>query len=135
MNSRNEPKTFTINFTNGRKIRICGEAIDSSSDGVVVLRNGVDTYNFFRENVLYWSVSDGDGCPDKTDERPGLTERQLQILELMARGKTNTSIAREIGYSESTVRHESMAIYRALGVASRQEAVRVATVDSLIGIR
>lgn len=55
-----------------------------------------------------------------------LTPRQLTILRAMARGLTNAQIAREISFSESTVRLESMCIYRHLDVHSRAEAVEAA---------
>ena len=61
-----------------------------------------------------------------------LTERQLQILHLMADGKTNPLIAYMLGYSESTVRHESMRIFKKLGVASRAEAVQVGKQRGLV---
>ena len=55
-----------------------------------------------------------------------LSDRQLEILRLIARGMTNPQISHRIGFSESTVRQESMAIYRFLGVNGRRDAVRVA---------
>ena len=56
----------------------------------------------------------------------GLTVRQTVILQAMAHGLTNAQIARRINFSESTVRLESMSIYRHFGVHSRLEAVRAA---------
>lgn len=55
-----------------------------------------------------------------------LTTRQLLILRAMARGLTNAQIARQIRFSESTVRLESMCIYRHFAVHSRSEAVQAA---------
>lgn len=54
-----------------------------------------------------------------------LTARQRQVLEFMALGLTNPQIAMRIGFSDSTVRMESMAIYRALGVHDRRHAIAV----------
>ena len=51
-----------------------------------------------------------------------LTTRQIQILELMADGLVNTEIARQMMLSESTIRQETVRIYRALGVPNRAEA-------------
>ena len=51
-----------------------------------------------------------------------LTSRQIKILELMADGMVNVEIARELMLSESTIRQETVRIYRALGVPNRQEA-------------
>ena len=52
-----------------------------------------------------------------------LSPRQLRILQMMANELTNPQIASRIGFSTSTVRMESLAIYRALGVHDRQHAV------------
>lgn len=58
---------------------------------------------------------------------PGyLTARQMRILQGMAEGLTNRQIAARICFSESTVRLESMAIYRHFGVHSRTRAVALA---------
>lgn len=51
-----------------------------------------------------------------------LTSRQIKILELMAEGMVNVEIARELMLSESTIRQETVRIYRALGVPNRTEA-------------
>jgi DNA-binding NarL/FixJ family response regulator len=51
-----------------------------------------------------------------------LSERQLTVLRLMAEGKTNSQIAQDLILSESTIRQETVRIYRALGVSARAEA-------------
>jgi len=55
-----------------------------------------------------------------------LTERQFRILALMGDGLTLGQIATRIGFSESTVRMESLEIYRQLGVHDRAHALAVA---------
>ena len=52
-----------------------------------------------------------------------LTKRQITIIEMISRQMTNMQIARELGYSESTVRHETMRIYETLQANGRREAV------------
>lgn len=52
-----------------------------------------------------------------------LTRRQNYVLRLLAEGLTNQEIGRELGFSESTIRHETMRIYEILGVAGRAEAI------------
>lgn len=61
-----------------------------------------------------------------------LTDRQMQILQLLAQGMTNPQIAARIGYSDSTVRQETMAIYRHLGVSGRRDAVDMATMRGIL---
>ena len=54
-----------------------------------------------------------------------LSERQLLILKLMSEGKTNNSISEMLGYSESTIRQETIKIYSKLGCEGRQEASKI----------
>lgn len=61
-----------------------------------------------------------------------LTPRQLSILGGMVEGKTNHELATELGFSVSTIRHETMRIYQALSVSDRKEAARKALSLSLV---
>mgnify|MGYP003352830005 FL=1 len=61
-----------------------------------------------------------------------LTKRQIIILEMMSQQMTNMQIAKELGYSESTIRHETMRIYELLQASGRREAVVLARKLSLI---
>ncbi len=61
-----------------------------------------------------------------------LTSRQLRILHLLADGLTNPQIASRIGFSDSTVRQETMAIYRFLGASGRRDAVHIAGLRGLL---
>jgi DNA-binding CsgD family transcriptional regulator len=73
---------------------------------------------------------DTPGCASHDPEQSAeLSPRQRLILEGMEQGLTNRQIATRIGFSESTVRMESMAIYRFFGVHSRTEAVAAAAVS------
>jgi DNA-binding CsgD family transcriptional regulator len=54
--------------------------------------------------------------------RDRLTDRQIMILTRLSRGDTNAQIASLIGYSESTVRQETMRLFDVLKVANRREA-------------
>ncbi len=52
-----------------------------------------------------------------------LTERQIDVLRLLSEGKPNKLIARDLGISEGTVKIHLAAIFRALDVRNRTEAV------------
>ncbi|MDD7933888.1 ATP-binding protein [Actinomycetospora straminea] len=56
----------------------------------------------------------------------GLTERQLDILVRLVRGRTNAQIAAELVLSVRTVDHHVSAVLAKLGVSSRSEAVAAA---------
>ncbi|MCF7976702.1 MAG: response regulator transcription factor [Chromatiaceae bacterium] len=61
-----------------------------------------------------------------------LTARQLEVLALVAKGRSNKKIARELGLSEFTVKAHLAAILRALGVSNRIEASVVARSRGLV---
>ncbi len=54
---------------------------------------------------------------------PTLTEREREILQLIAQGHTNTDIARELSLSAKTVGNYVSNIYSKLQVADRAEAI------------
>ncbi|GAB3933928.1 AAA family ATPase [Kribbella albertanoniae] len=56
----------------------------------------------------------------------GLTDRQLDVLRLLASARTNADIATELVLSRRTVDHHVSAILRTLGVSSRREAAKIA---------
>lgn len=62
-----------------------------------------------------------DGVP--ASERFGLTAAQTRVFELLASGRTNREIAALLGLSEGTVKVHMSAIFRALGVSSRAQAL------------
>ncbi|HEY5762395.1 MAG TPA: response regulator transcription factor [Rhodocyclaceae bacterium] len=53
----------------------------------------------------------------------GLSPRQAEVLSLMAKGRSNRDIAQLLGLTEGTVKIHVTAIFRALGVASRTQAL------------
>lgn len=61
-----------------------------------------------------------------------LTTRQVTILTLMGDGLTNAEIGHRVLLSESTVRQETIRIYRALAVTGRMEAVAKARAIGLL---
>lgn len=77
-----------------------------------------------------------DGITLPTDSRDSgasqLTQRQILILRGMVEGKTNHELATELGFSVSTVRHETMRIYQALAVSDRKEAAKKALILNLV---
>lgn len=60
------------------------------------------------------------------DPEMQLTERQTDVLRLLAAGKPNKTICRELQMSEGTVKAHINAIYRNLGVVNRTEAALAA---------
>jgi len=61
-----------------------------------------------------------------------LTERETQVLQLLAQGLANKQIAFALGISEHTVKFHISSVYTKLGVASRTEAVRQGVRQGLV---
>lgn len=61
-----------------------------------------------------------------------LSDRQLVIAGLLERGFNNAQIGLEIGYSESLIRQETVAIYRKLQVSGRKamQAIKTLNLDT-----
>ena len=55
-----------------------------------------------------------------------LTERELEVLRLLARGLNNADIAGQLHLSEGTVRNHVSAIFAKLDVADRTQAAIIA---------
>jgi DNA-binding CsgD family transcriptional regulator len=68
----------------------------------------------------------------RNHETYGLTLRELQVLRLVASGKTNKSIAGELFISERTVDRHVSNIFNKLGVSSRVEATAFAFRDKIL---
>lgn len=62
----------------------------------------------------------------------GLTAREVEVLRLLASGKTNRAIARELGLSEKTVARHVSNIFAKIGVPSRAAATAYAYENRLI---
>ena len=53
----------------------------------------------------------------------GLTERQAGVMRLVLKGHANRQIAEALGIAEATVKQHVHAVYAALGVSTRAEAI------------
>ena len=69
------------------------------------------------------------------EEHSSLTERELEILQLVSSGATNGEIARQLWITQQTVKFHVSNIYRKLEVANRTEACHYAHVNGLVASR
>ena len=63
-----------------------------------------------------------------------LTDREMEVLRLVARGMNNRDIAKELFISENTVKNHVRNILEKLQIHSRMEAVMIAVREKLIDI-
>ena len=68
----------------------------------------------------------GAGAAATTDRLDSLTEREREILALVADGMSNKEVARDLDLQEKTVKHYMTNILRKLGVRNRVEAAILA---------
>jgi DNA-binding NarL/FixJ family response regulator len=77
-----------------------------------------------RRGSVTWDDDDGPHEP--------LTSREVQVLELLAEGLPNKTIAARLGISDQTVKFHVSSISGKLGAANRTDAVRRAVRRGLI---
>jgi len=96
-------------------------ASDVDSDGIVISTDG---------------PLDDSRLEDGNDRDPGiveaLTQREIQVLELLAEGLPNKAIADRLKISDQTVKFHVSSISAKLGAANRTDAVRRAVRRGLI---
>ncbi|MCP2288832.1 LuxR C-terminal-related transcriptional regulator [Nocardia amikacinitolerans] len=79
-------------------------------DGLAAMRSGLDRLT--RAHT-----------PATTSPLPSLSDREAEVMDLLAAGRANRQIARSLSISEATVKTHITHILRKLGVANRAEAV------------
>jgi NarL family two-component system response regulator LiaR len=72
-------------------------------------------------------------APRPPGRRPPLTQREQQVLELIARGQSNKRIAMGLGISEKTVKAHVGQVLAKLDVADRTQAALLAVREGLVG--
>lgn len=85
----------------------------------------------------HWGLSLANGgrvAEAPPENTPGLTKREVEILQLVSEGHSNGELARMLWVTEQTVKFHLSNIYRKLGVANRTEASRWAQVHGLLAL-
>jgi DNA-binding NarL/FixJ family response regulator len=90
-------------------------ALDAVAHGEVVFSAGI------AGRVMAYFAAGRNGS--QVAPFPELTEREREVLDLVARGLTNSAIARELVVSDKTVRNHVSNVFAKLHVAGRAEAV------------
>ncbi len=104
-------------------------ALTSVAQGGVVFSPGVAT-----RVLSFFAAGPGQG-PAELDPFPSLTEREREVLSLVADGLTNGEIARRLVVSDKTVRNHVSNVFAKLHVTGRAEAVARARDAGLGGSR
>jgi DNA-binding NarL/FixJ family response regulator len=87
------------------------------------------------EATMFHAVAAGDASGTDARNRLDLTDREMTILEAVARGLSNKAISKELWVTEQTVKFHLNNVYRKLGVDNRTAAVRCALDNGVIELR
>lgn len=118
------------------------EAIRLRVDGLVLKHSAADMLVRCAEQVMagrQWidreAMQQAIGVLAEADEAaasPALTARESDVVRLLAQGRRNKQIARELGISEGTVKMHLHNIYNKLAVGSRTELALLAQAKELM---
>ena len=70
---------------------------------------------------------------ERLAQRTGISERELEVMELTAKGRSATRIAEDLSVTLATVNSHVHHIYQKLGVHSRQEMLDLIENEQLAG--
>jgi len=74
------------------------------------------------------------GNTDDQEILEALTSREIQVLELLAEGRSNKAIGQRLGISDQTVKFHVAAIAGKLGAVNRTDAVRRAIRRGIVSV-
>ena len=74
------------------------------------------------------------GRADDEDIVEALTSREIQVLELLAEGRSNKAIGERLGISDQTVKYHVAAIAGKLGAVNRTDTVRRAIRRGIVSV-
>jgi len=85
-----------------------------------------------KPEIMARVLSQKSGTKIESNETFNLTDRELEVLEAVARGERSKEVASHLGISERTVKAHLASIYSKLGVDSRAAAIAVAAQKGLL---
>ena len=80
----------------------------------------------FEHSIYLMAPRSAEASMPRIENHFGLTPRELEILQLMAEGRSNAQLARMLWVTEQTVKFHLSNVYRKLDVSNRTEASRLA---------
>ena len=78
-------------------------------------------------------VLGGEAQPARARLDTSLTERQMDVLRLVCDGLPNREIGQQLDMHEKTVKAHVTAVFKALGVVNREQAIETARASGLVG--
>ena len=91
----------------------------------------VDLCAYFFSN--YSRSMDITACRQALKEKYELSDREIEVLELLARGDSNNTIAESLHISVNTVKSHIKRIYKKLGISSRLQLMNLLSANGFNG--
>jgi DNA-binding NarL/FixJ family response regulator len=110
----------------------CSKAADPEDFAAAVRQSFQKSIYLASSRALPAAISVATEAPTPAEPTHDLTRRELEILQLVAEGYSNSQLARMLWVTEQTVKFHLSNIYRKLDVANRTEASRWAQVNGLL---
>ena len=120
------PRTAVIMMTMAEDVDGVARAVQAGARGYLVKDASREELTTMVTHALHEvSARQSVRVAPPTDGVPPLTERELQVLRGMGRGRSNSEIGRELYLSEDTVKTHARRLFRKLGAADRAQAVAI----------
>ena len=121
------PQAGVIMMTMAEDVEGVARAVNAGARGYLVKDASREELSAMVTQALADNASRrGSGTPPPptaSGGMPVLTERELQVLRGMGRGRSNAEIGKELYLSEDTVKTHARRLFRKLGAADRAQAV------------
>ncbi|MBI1339279.1 hypothetical protein GC169_03585 [bacterium] len=105
---------------------VYGEQLDRSPKARTLLHWGAHIFANRGAALAAWRLKPKRAAVERVRAGPELTEKQLQVLLLRAKGASNKSVAEQLQVTEKTVEAHVNAIMTRLGARNMIDAVRIA---------
>lgn len=99
-----------------------GFRVRSEPHRLAIVQQG-ERHDCWFADLLPEDLADSSNARRRAPLGPDLTQREHEVLDLMAAGRSNRRIAEELGISENTVKNHVRRILEKLQASSRMEAV------------
>jgi DNA-binding NarL/FixJ family response regulator len=121
------PTTACILISGDEGDGVAARAVASGASGFIPKSFTADEMVAAIQQVLAGEVFvPVSNAPARVDEPHSLTLRQLEVISMLGRGFSNKEIARALDVAERTVKAHVSAVFEALNVRNRTQAVLVA---------
>jgi two-component system nitrate/nitrite response regulator NarL len=120
------PTTACMLISGDEQEGLASTAIASGASGFIPKSFTADEMVAAIERVLAGEIFTPASTRAPMDQTHGLTLRQLEVINMLGRGFSNKEIARQLDVAERTVKAHMSAVFEALNVRNRTQAVLAA---------